>query len=212
MATAVKAILGRKLGMTQAFDEQGRLQALTAVEAGPCYVTQIRTPNKDGYSAVQIGFMETKRLNSPEKGHLRPSGKQLRHIREFRVADAASYSVGQHLDAGLFEKGEKVDIIGTSKGKGFAGGVKRYHFRGGPKTHGQSDRLRAPGSVGGTTSPGRVYKGTRMAGHLGASRVTVRNIEVAQADPGRNLIVLKGAVPGPPGSLVLIRKSGKRKS
>ena len=212
MATAVKAILGRKLGMTQAFDEQGRLQALTAVEAGPCYVTQIRTPNKDGYSAVQIGFMETKRLNSPEKGHLRPSGKQLRHIREFRVADAASYSVGQHLDAGLFEKGEKVDIVGTSKGKGFAGGVKRYHFRGGPKTHGQSDRLRAPGSVGGTTSPGRVYKGTRMAGHLGASRVTVRNIEVAQADPGRNLIVLKGAVPGPPGSLVLIRKSGKRKS
>jgi large subunit ribosomal protein L3 len=212
MATAVKAILGRKLGMTQAFDEQGRLQALTAIEAGPCYVTQIKTPSKDGYSSVQIGFLEQKKLNSAEKGHLKPVGKQLKHIREFRVVDATSFAVGQNLDAGIFDKGEKVDVVGTSKGKGFAGGVKRYHFRGGPKTHGQSDRQRAPGSVGGTTSPGRVFKGTRMAGHMGASRVTVRNVEVAQADPGRNLIVLKGAVPGPAGSVLLIRKSAKRRT
>ncbi len=212
MATAVKAILGRKLGMTQAFDEEGRLQALTAIEAGPCYVTQIKTPSKDGYSSVQIGFLEQKKLNSAEKGHLKPVGKQLKHIREFRVVDATSFAVGQNLDAGIFDKGEKVDVVGTSKGKGFAGGVKRYHFGGGPKTHGQSDRQRAPGSVGGTTSPGRVFKGTRMAGHMGASRVTVRNVEVAQADPGRNLIVLKGAVPGPAGSVLLIRKSAKRRT
>lgn len=211
MATAVKAILGRKLGMTQAFDESGRLQALTAIEAGPCYVTQIKTHDKDGYSAVQIGFQETKRLNSPSKGHLKPVGKQLKYVKEFRVIDAAPFSLGQSLDAGIFDKGEKVDVVGTSKGKGFAGGVKRYHFGGGPKTHGQSDRQRAPGSVGGTTSPGRVYKGTRMAGHLGASRITVRNVEVAQADPGRNLIVIKGAVPGPAGSVVLIKKAIKRR-
>jgi len=211
MALAVKAILGRKIGMTQAFNEDGRLQALTAVEAGPCYVTQVKTPQKEGYSAVQIGFLEKKNLNSPQKGHLKPVGKLLTHVREFRVAESSSFALGQILDAGLFEKGEKVDVIGISKGKGFAGGMKRYHFGGGPKTHGQSDRARAPGSVGGTTSPGRVFKGTRMAGHMGASRVTARNIEVAQADPGRNLIVLKGAVPGPSGCIVLIRKSAERK-
>jgi len=210
MATAIKAILGRKIGMTQAFDEQGRLQALTAIEAGPCYVTQVKTPQKEGYNAVQIGFLEAKRLNSPEKGHLKPVGKQLKYVKEFKIVEASSFAVGQSLDAGIFEAGERVDIVGISKGKGFAGGVKRYHFRGGPKTHGQSDRLRAPGSVGGTTSPGRVFKGTRMAGHMGASRVTVRNVEVVQADPGRNLVVLKGAVPGPAGSVLLIRKSAKR--
>jgi len=204
MATAIKGILGRKLGMTQMFDEGGSLEAVTAIEAGPCVVSQVKTQAKDGYSAVQLGFGEAKRLNSPMKGHLKGAGRQLRYLREIMVDEAAAFEVGQSLNAGIFEKGERVDIRGISKGKGFAGGVKRYHFRGGPKTHGQSDRHRAPGSVGGTTSPGRVYKGTRMAGHMGSDRVIIRNLEVVQADAGRNLILIKGAVPGAVGGLLLI--------
>lgn len=206
-----QGIIGRKLGMTQMFDENGRLEAVTAVEAGPCLVTQIKTRDKDGYNAVQLGFGDAKRLNSPEKGHLKNVGKQLRHLMEIRTGSATSLKVGQTLDAGLFQKGDRVDVIGISKGKGFAGGVKRYHFRGGPKTHGQSDRHRAPGSVGGTTFPGRVFKGQRMAGHMGNRRVTVLNLEIAQADPGRNIILLKGAVPGAEDSIVFIRKSIKKK-
>jgi len=143
-----EGIIGRKLGMTQVFDENGRLAAVTAVAAGPCFVTQIKTQEKDGYHAVQIGFGEAKRLNSPEKGHLKAAGKQVRHLMEIRVEAPTALKVGQTLDASLFKKGDRVDIVGISKGKGFAGGVKRYHFRGGPKTHGQSDRHRAPGSVG----------------------------------------------------------------
>jgi large subunit ribosomal protein L3 len=206
-----EGIIGRKLGMTQVFDENGRLEAVTAVSAGPCFVTQIKTQEKDGYHAVQLGFGEAKRLNSPEKGHLKAAGKQVRHLMEIRVEAPTALKVGQTLDATLFKKGDRVDIIGISKGKGCAGGVKRYHFRGGPKTHGQSDRHRAPGSVGGTTSPGRVYKGTRMAGHMGNRRVTALNIEVAQADAGRNIVLLKGAVPGAEDAIVLIRKSIKKK-
>ncbi len=213
MATAIKGILGRKLGMTQMFDEGGSLEAVTAIEAGPCVVSQVKTQAKDGYSAVQLGFGEAKRLNSPMKGHLKGAGRQLRYLREIMVDEAAAFEVGQSLNAGIFEKGERVDIRGISKGKGFAGGVKRYHFRGGPKTHGQSDRHRAPGSVGGTTSPGRVYKGTRMAGHMGSDRVIIRNLEVVQADAGRNLILIKGAVPGAVGGLLLItsRKLAKKR-
>ena len=206
-----EGIIGRKLGMTQVFDENGRLEAVTAVSAGPCFVTQIKTQEKDGYYAVQLGYGEAKRLNSPEKGHLKGAGKQVQHLMEIRVEAPTALKVGQTLDARLFKKGDKDDIIGISKGKGFAGGVKRYHFRGGPKTHGQSDRHRAPGSVGGTTSPGRVYKGTRMAGHMGNRRVTALNIEVAQADAGRNIVLLKGAVPGAEDAIVLIRKSIKKK-
>jgi large subunit ribosomal protein L3 len=204
-----EGIIGRKLGMTQVFCEDGRLEAVTAVAAGPCFVTQIKTQEKDGYSAVQLGFGEAKRLNSPEKGHLKTAGKQVKHLLEIRVKAPSSLKVGQTLDASLFQKGDRVDVIGISKGKGFAGGVKRYHFRGGPKTHGQSDRHRAPGSMGGTTSPARVYKGHRMAGHMGNSRVTALNVEIAQADAGRNIILLKGAVPGAEDSIVLIRRSVK---
>ncbi len=207
-----KAIIGRKLGMTQMFDDGGALEAITAIEAGPCFVVQKKTKARDGYDAVQLGFGVTKHCNSPEKGHLKAAGRELRYLNEFRLEDIGLYEVGQSLDASLFEKGERVDVVGVSKGKGFAGGVKRYHFGGGPKTHGQSDRHRAPGSVGGTTSPGRVYKGTRMAGHMGNARVTVRNLEVVQADPNRNLILVKGAVPGAVGGIVFIsRKSAKKR-
>ncbi len=206
-----EGIIGRKLGMTQVFDENGRLEAVTAVAAGPCFVTQVKTREKDGYHAVQLGYAEARRLNSPQKGHLKAAGKQLRHLMEIRVEAPTSLKVGQTLDASVFKKGDRVDVIGISKGKGFAGGVKRYHFGGGPKSHGQSDRFRAPGSVGGTTSPGRVYKGTRMAGHMGHDRVTALNLEVAQADAGRNIVLLKGSVPGAEDGIVLIRKSVKKK-
>lgn len=203
----LSGIIGKKLGMTQIFEEDGTLEAVTAIEAGLCYVTQIRTAAKDGYNAVQLGFGETKRLNSPEKGHLKGTGHQLRYLREFRIDDPASIEIGQKVDVGIFKAGDRIDITGISKGKGFAGVVKRYHFGGGPKTHGQSDRHRAPGSVGGTTFPARVYKGTRMAGHMGNRRVTQRNLKVVQADPERNLLLVKGTTPGAKNGLLIIRKS-----
>ena len=206
--TFTEGLLGRKLGMTQRFEEGGVVRAVTAIEAGPCTVTQIKTPERDGYSAIQIGFGEAKKLNKPETGHLRDLPK-LRHLREVRLDSVGSYEEGQQIDASLFEAGELVDVIGTSKGKGYAGGVKRHHFRGGPKTHGQSDRFRAPGSIGATTTPGRVYKGTRMAGHLGDVRVTVQNLKVAEVDPERNLLLLEGAVPGATNGLVFVRKAVK---
>ena len=204
-------ILGKKIGMTQLFRPDGQVVPVTLLNAGPCMVVQRKTPSTDGYDAVQLGYGEAKRLNSPEKGHLKAAGKQLQHLMEIRIDAPTALKVGQTLDASLFKKGDRVDIIGISKGKGFAGGVKRYHFRGGPKTHGQSDRHRAPGSVGGTTSPARVFKGTRMAGHMGNDRVTALNVEVAQADTGRNIVLLKGAVPGAEDAIVLIRKSIKKK-
>ena len=206
----VSGIIGRKLGMTQVFMDDGEVEAVTAVEAGPCTVIQIKTAEKEGYNAVQLGFGETKRLNSPRKGHLKGLG-QLRYLREFRVDDIEEANVGDRIDVSLFEKGDLVDVTGVSKGKGFAGVVKRYHFAGGPKTHGQSDRHRAPGSIGATTSPGRVFKGQRMAGHMGNERVTMRNLEVVATDADRNLLLLKGAVPGNRNGLVLIKKSRKRK-
>jgi len=205
----IKGILGRKLGMTQIFDEDGNLEAVTAIEAGPCFVSQIKTQARDGYNAVQLGFGEINRLNSPEKGHLKGVGHQLKYLREFRVNEPSSVKIGQKMDVSIFQKGDRVDITGASKGKGFAGVVKRHHFAGGPKTHGQSDRHRAPGSIGGTTFPGRVLKGTRMAGHMGNSRVTVRNLKVIEADPGRNLLLIRGAVPGAVNGLLLIMKSSE---
>jgi large subunit ribosomal protein L3 len=206
----VQGIIGKKLGMGQVFAEDGKAEAVTAIEAGPCVVTQIKTAAKEGYNAAQLGFGQAKRLNSPQKGHLKKLG-QFKHLREFRVDDTESINVGDKVDASLFKEGDLVNITGIAKGKGFAGVVKRHGFAGGPKTHGQSDRHRAPGSIGSTTSPGRVLKGMRMAGHMGNNRVTARHLEVYKADPERNLLLVKGAVPGARNSLVLIEKSGRGK-
>jgi large subunit ribosomal protein L3 len=206
----LEGIIGRKLGMTQIFRENGTVEAVTAVEAGPCTVVQVKTVEKDGYSAVQCGFGEAKKLNSPEKGHLKDLGL-FKHIREFRVEDTESIAVGDKLDVSLFKEGDFIDVTGMSKSKGYAGVVKRHHFAGGPKTHGQSDRHRAPGSIGSTTSPGRVLKGTRMSGRMGNDRVTVKGLEVCRTDADRNLLLVKGAVPGYKNGLLLIKKSGKRK-
>lgn len=202
----ISGIIGRKIGMTQIFQENGRVEAITAIEAGPCFVTQVKRVAKGGYDAVQLGFGTAKRLNLPEKGHLKNVGL-LKHLREFEASDIDSIEVGQKVDASIFEPGDLVDVTGISKGKGFAGVVKRYHFAGGPKTHGQSDRHRAPGSIGATTTPGRVFKGKRMAGHMGDERVTVRRLKVVEADAERNLLLVHGAVPGAKTGLVTIRKS-----
>ena len=200
----INGIIGKKIGMTQHFGDDGTLEAVTAIEAGPCTVTQVKTATQDGYQAVQLGFGLAKRLNQPEQGHLKGLGL-FRHLREFRVVDTSGLELGQRVTADLFKEGELVNVTGTSKGKGFAGVVKRHGFAGGPKTHGQSDRHRARGSVGATT-PGRVLKGTKMAGHMGNHRVTVRNLKVLKADAERGLLLLRGAVPGSRNSLVLIRK------
>ena len=206
----IQGIIGKKLGMTQVFRENGRAEAVTAIEAGPCSVIQVKTAAKEGYNAAQLGFSETKRLKSPQRGHLKELG-QFKYLREFRLSDAEAVKVGERVDISQFKAGDLVDITGISKGKGFAGVVKRHHFAGGPKTHGQSDRHRAPGSIGATTSPGRVLKGKRMAGHMGNSKVTVRHLEIIEADPARNLLLVKGAVPGARNGLLLIKKSSKRK-
>ena len=203
-------IIGKKIGMSQIFQEDGKVEAVTAVEAGPCCVVQVKTEDREGYNAVQLGFGEAKRVSSPQRGHLKELGKY-RYLREFRVDDTGELSVGDKIDVSMFEAGDLVDVTGMSKSKGFAGVVKRHHFAGGPKTHGQSDRHRAPGSIGATTTPGRVFKGTRMAGRMGADQVTARNLEVFQADPERNLLLVKGAVPGSKNGLLLIKKSSKVK-
>ena len=189
----VQGIIGRKLGMGRLFSDNGEVEAVTAIEAGPCLVTQVKTKAKEGYNAAQLGFGEA---------------KPFKYLREFRVDDAEAIKVGDKIDVSLFKEGDLVDISGVSKGKGFAGVVKRHHFAGGPKTHGQSDRHRAPGSIGSTTSPGRVLKGMRMAGHMGSSRVTARHLEVCKADPSRNLLLIKGAVPGARNGLLVIKKAG----
>jgi large subunit ribosomal protein L3 len=203
----IQGIIGKKLGMTQIFGNNGKAEAITAIEAGPCTVTQVKTVAKEGYNAAQLGFGEVKRLKSPQRG----KGKGFKYLRELRGDDAQAIKVGDRADVSLFKAGDLVDITGISKGKGFAGVVKRHHFAGGPKTHGQSDRHRAPGSIGATTSPGRVFKGLRMAGHMGSSRVTVRHLEIFEADPTRNLLLVKGAVPGARNGLLLIRKSARGK-
>ena len=201
-----QGIIGKKLGMSQAFREDGMLAVVTAIEAGPCTVTRIKTAEKDGYNAVQLGFGEAKRLNSSQRGHLKELG-HFKYLREFRLDDIKEIEEGQKMDVSLFKSGDLVDITGLSKGKGFAGVVKRYGFAGGPKTHGQSDRHRARGSIGASASPGRVFKGLRMAGQMGNKRVTMRNLEVFQADPERNLLLVRGAVPGARNGLLLIKKS-----
>jgi large subunit ribosomal protein L3 len=206
----IEGLLGRKLGTVQVFDDRGRLRGTTAVEVGPCFVTDIRTSEKHGYSAVQVGFQDDKRLNRPEAGHLKAAGNmKLRHLAEFRVAGGDAYTLGDRIGAEIFEPGAKVDVTATSKGRGYQGGVRRHNFRGGPRTHGQSDRHRAPGSIGSGTTPGRVYKGTRMAGHMGAERVTVRNLEVVARNDERGVIFVAGSVPGPRGGLVRVRSARK---
>jgi len=203
----VRALLGKKIGTTLFFGDRSEAVGVTAVEVGPCTVTQVKTAEKDGYDGVQIGFEEVNRLNGPRRGHLENAGSLFRHLREVEVDDISEHEVGQQLNVSMFEPGDRIDAVGLSKGRGFAGGVKRHHFRGGPKTHGQSDRHRAPGSIGAGSSPGRVIKGLKMAGHMGNARVTVRNLQVIQTDPDRNLLLVKGSVPGAHNSLVIIRKS-----
>jgi large subunit ribosomal protein L3 len=202
-------IIGKKIGMTQLFQESGEAVAVTAIQAGPSVVTQIKSRDRDGYDAVQVGFIEDKvkqsQLSSPEKGHLRGL-ENVRYLREFRTDDISSVKRGDKVDVGFLKHGDLVNVTGLSKGRGFAGVVKRHHFAGGPKTHGQTDRHRAPGSIGATTFPGRVLKGKRMAGHMGNRGVTARNIEVMQADPERNLLLVKGTVPGANGGLLIIEK------
>ncbi len=205
----IKGILGRKIGMTQLFTKGGWVEAVTVVEAGPCAVTQIKTVAKEGYNAVQLGFREAKRLNASEKGHLGKLGL-FKHLREFRLDETPDVEVGHRVDVTLFQPGDLVDVSGLSKGRGFAGVVKRHHFAGGPKTHGQSDRHRAPGAIGSGTTPGHILKGLRMAGHMGNQRVTVKCLEVVKADPDRNLLLLKGAVPGAKNGLLEIRKSKRQ--
>lgn len=207
----VKGLIGKKIGMTQIFDENGLAIPVTVIEAGPCYVTQVRLPEKDGYSAVQLGFGETKqkRLTGGQLGHLkRNSLAPLKYLREFRVKNP-DVQEGDQVTVAVFNVGEKVDVVGTSKGKGFAGAVKRYHFRGGPRTHGQSDRERAPGSRGAGTTPGRVYKGSRGPGHMGNDRVTSQSLRVVLVDAERNLIGVGGSVPGARGGLVLVQEARK---
>jgi large subunit ribosomal protein L3 len=195
------------VGMTSVFDETGRSVPVTVIQAGPCWVTQVKTQPSDGYSAVQIGFEESRKLNSPERGHTAKAGTpMLRHLREWKVNEPDTYEIGQRLDVSIFSPGERISVTGTSKGKGFQGVVKRHGFSGGPKTHGQSDRHRAPGSIGSGTTPGRVMKGLRMAGRMGNDRVTVKNLIVVRTDPERNLLLVRGAVPGPREGLLMVSK------
>jgi large subunit ribosomal protein L3 len=221
----MKGLLGFKVGMTQIINDEGVVAPVTIIQAGPCFVTQIKNESTDGYSAIQIGFGEVKekRLTRGQKGHLgllksdKKNGSRreskgippVRHLREFRTRQAASYEIGQILTVEQFEPGERVDVVGTSKGKGFAGVMKRHGFHGGPKTHGQSDRWRAPGSIGATSGMSRVIKGQKMAGRMGNARVSSQNIEVVRIDLERHLLAVKGSVPGSKGGLVMIRVAAK---
>jgi len=208
----MKGLIGKKIGMTQIFDEAGAALPVTVIEAGPCYVTQVRTHEVDGYSAVQLGFGETnpKRLTGGQRGHLKVNDlPPLRYLREFRIK-SPEVEVGEKVTVENFEVGERVDITGTSKGKGFQGGMKRHGFRGGPMTHGQSDRQRAPGSAGAGSTPGRVFKGKRNAGQMGNVRITSQGVKVVLVDAERNLIGVMGSVPGAKGGLVMIKGARKQ--
>jgi len=207
-----KGLIGKKLGMTQVFDEDGLAYPATLIEAGPCYVTQVRDIEKDGYSAVQLGFgaVAERKITKGELGHLeRNDIPPLKVLREFR-AKSIDVKVGDVVDVSQFELGKRVDVVGISKGKGFAGTVKRWNFRGGPVTHGQSDRLRAPGSIGAMTTPGRVFKGKKMPGRMGNERVSSQNIKVVYIDLEKNVIGVNGSVPGPRGGIVKIKEARKQ--
>ncbi len=211
----MKGIIGKKVGMTQVFDDVGNVIPVTVIQAGPCYVTQIRTAEKDGYVAIQLGFGETKaqRLTRGALGHLKRNNlPALRHLREFRIKNGeVDVAEGATIKADVFAKGERVDVIGKSKGRGFAGTIKRHNFNRQPKTHGQSDRERAPGSVGMTTTPGRTFKGQRMAGRMGNDRVTAQNLEVVVVDAEKNLLAVRGSVPGANGGIVVLKPARVRR-
>lgn len=210
MAFVTKGILGEKLGMTQIFDEQSRVVPVTLIKAGPCKVAQIKTSEKDGYSAIQLAFNEVadRRITKPELGHLKKAGvPAARNLVELRIADVSGFAVGQEIKADIFAKGERADVVGVSKGKGFAGVMKRHNFAGKSASHGTQRKHRSPGSVGACATPSRVFKGMRMAGHMGHERVTVLNLEVVGSDPEQNLILIRGAIPGPNGGLVMVRSS-----
>jgi large subunit ribosomal protein L3 len=210
--TTRKGLLGTKLGMTQVWDENNRIVPVTVIEAGPCVVTQVRTPETDGYSAVQIAFgaVDPRRVNKPDTGHFKKAEvTPRRHLVEIRTEDASEYTLGQELTADTFEAGQAVDVTGTSKGKGFAGVMKRHGFHGLRASHGVQRKHRSPGSIGGCATPGRVFKGLRMAGRMGSDRVTTGGLTIHSVDADKNLILVKGAVPGPKGGLVLIRDAAK---
>ena len=204
----IAGLLGRKIGMTTYYHDDGTAEAVTVVEVGPCTVTQVKTEARDGYEAVQVGFGRANKLNRADTGHQSRSGGNFTQLQEFDVDDLSEFEVGQELKADVFEAGDLVKVVGTSKGRGFAGVVRRYNFRGGPKTHGQSDRHRAPGSIGSGTSPGRVWPGTRMSGHYGVDRITVKGLKVLAADVDKNVVLVKGSVPGAKNGLVRIEKQG----
>ncbi len=203
----INGILGKKLGMTQVFEEDGRMVPVTVIQAGPCVITQVKTKVKDGYDGVQVGFVEEPKRNKPLAGHMKASGGSFRHLGEVPIDMLGDAKVGNKLTVEIFAPGDKVTVVGTSKGRGFAGTVKRHHFQGGPRTHGESDRTRAPGSIGNNTFPARIWKGKRMAGHLGDVRVTQKNLRVVRIDPERNLLLLRGAVPGAPNAILTIRRA-----
>ncbi|MDQ4143165.1 MAG: 50S ribosomal protein L3 [Actinomycetota bacterium] len=208
MATEVKGILGRKIGMTQVFDEAGRAVPVTVVEAGPCRIAQVKTVDTDGYSAVQLAFGDARRASKPVAGHHAKAGIEPgRHLVELRVPDTADYALGGEIKADVFEEGETVDVIGVTKGKGFAGGMKRHNFGGLSASHGTQKKHRSPGSIGGASTPARVFKGQRMAGHMGHERVTTLNLKVIKVDAERNLMLIRGAVPGPRGGLIMVRSA-----
>lgn len=212
MGTNVKGVLGEKLGMTQVWDENNRVVPVTVVKAGPCVVTQVRTPEIDGYSAVQIAFgaIDPRKVTKPQAGHFAKAGvTPRRHVAEIRTEDASEYTLGQELTAETFEVGQLVDVIGTTKGKGFAGVMKRHGFHGLRASHGVQRKHRSPGSIGGCATPGRVFKGMRMAGRMGSDRQTTQNLKVAGVDTERGLLLIKGAVPGPKGGLVFVRTAVK---
>jgi large subunit ribosomal protein L3 len=209
----VTGLLGTKLGMTQVFDENNRVVPVTVIQAGPNVVTQVRTPEKDGYLAVQLAFgaIDPRKVNKPETGHFSKAGTTpRRHLVELRTSDAGEYTVGQEITATVFENGAVVDVVGTSKGKGTAGVMKRHGFKGLGASHGTQRKHRSPGSIGGCATPGRVFKGLRMAGRMGNARVTTQNLTVHRVDEENGLLLIKGAVPGPRGGLLLVKTAAKK--
>jgi len=212
MGTNVKGVLGEKLGMTQVWDENNRVVPVTVVKAGPCVVTQVRSPENDGYSAVQIayGAIDPRKVTKPEAGHFAKAGvTPRRYLVEIRTDDASEYTLGQEITAETFEAGQSVDVIGTTKGKGFAGVMKRHGFHGLRASHGVQRKHRSPGSIGGCATPGRVFKGMKMAGRMGGNRQTTQNLKLAGIDTERGLLLIKGAIPGPKGGLVFVRTAKK---
>jgi large subunit ribosomal protein L3 len=212
MSKQRKGVLGEKLGMTQVFDDEGRIVPVTVVQAGPCVVTRVRTPDADGYSAVQLGYgqIDPRKVNKPITGHYEKAGvTPRRHLVELRTDDAAEYELGQEITVEVFEAGQRIDVTGRSKGKGTAGVMKRHGFKGLSASHGTQRKHRSPGSIGGCATPGRVFKGLRMAGRHGNTRTTVQNLTVHAIDADKGLLLIKGAVPGPNGGLILVRSAAK---